>query len=251
MTGDRAAPSTVTWRRVLAGELDKAVRTRSVQVLVVLELCVVGFFSSYVGVPGVQAACVPAGLAGIVIGGAEYASGAIMPTVVAVGSRSRLFWAQLVCAAAVPALPALMLMLGLALTTRPYMDYQSVPFDLATSLEAVVRAGLVLALASAAGALLSMGTRLVATASIIFALAIGGAQVMSAVAVSLLMPGRGAALLYPVYAVTPNAVLARLQGVANTPSIWLEEPAVTVLLAVAWCLPLFLWGYRSLTRKDF
>ena len=39
MTGDRAAQQAVTWRRVLASELGKAVRTRSVQFLIAIELC--------------------------------------------------------------------------------------------------------------------------------------------------------------------------------------------------------------------
>ena len=92
MTGDRAAQQAVTWRRVLASELGKAVRTRSVQFLIAIELCLVVFFSSLVGVPGAQAASLPAALAGVMIAGAEYSSGAIMSTVVAVGRRSRLFW---------------------------------------------------------------------------------------------------------------------------------------------------------------
>ena len=71
MTGDRAAQQAVTWRRVLASELDKAVRTRSVQFLIAIELCLV-FFSSLVGVPGAQAASLPAALAGVMIAGAEY-----------------------------------------------------------------------------------------------------------------------------------------------------------------------------------
>ena len=162
MTGDRAAQQAVTWRRVLASELGKAVRTRSVQFLIAIELCLVVFFSSLVGVPDAQAASLPAALAGVMIAGAEYSSGAIMSTVVAVGRRSRLFWAQLVSAAVVTALPALVLMLGLVLTTRPYTDYRGVTFDLAASLETVVRAALVLALVAAVGALVAMGTRSVA-----------------------------------------------------------------------------------------
>ncbi|WP_128683505.1 hypothetical protein [Actinomyces qiguomingii] len=52
--------------------------------------------------------------------------------------------------------------------------------------------------------------------------------------------------------VMPNAVIARLQGVAAIPaSAWQEEPIATVLLAAAWCLPLFLWGHYRLTRDDF
>ncbi|CED91197.1 hypothetical protein [Actinomyces succiniciruminis] len=253
MTGDRAAQQEVTWRRVLVSEFGKAARTRSVQVLIALELCLVVFFSAVVGVPGVQAASLPAGLAGAVTAGAEYSSGAIMSTVVAVGRRSRLFWAQLVSAAVVTALPALALMLGLVLTTRPYVDYRGVPFDLAACLETVVRAALVLALVAAAGALVAMGTRSVATAVMTLALGVGAAQILAMLVPALLTLGSWTVRLPDwVHVVMPNAVIARLQGVAALPaSSWLEQPVATMLLAVAWCLPLFLWGHRRLTRGDF
>lgn len=253
MTGDRAAQQAVTWRRVLASELGKAVRTRSVQFLITIELCLVVFFSSLVGVPGAQAASLPAALAGVMIAGAEYSSGAIMSTVVAVGRRSRLFWAQLVSAAVVTALPALVLMLGLVLTTRPYTDYRGVTFDLAASLETVVRAALVLALVAAVGALVAMGTRSVATASMTLALFVGAAQILVILVPAILTMGAWTARLPDwVNAVMPNAVIARLQGVAAIPaSSWLEEPVTTVLLAAAWCLPLFLWGHHRLTKDDF
>ncbi|MDO4899577.1 hypothetical protein [Actinomyces sp.] len=189
MTGDRAAQQVVTWRRVLVSEFGKAARARSVQVLIALELCLVVFFSAVVGVPGVQAALLPAGLAGVVTAGADYSSGAIMSTVVAVGRRTRLFWAQLVSAAVVTALPALVLMLGLVLTTRPYVDYRGVPFDLAASLETVIRAALVLALVAAAGALVAMGTRSVATAVMTLALGVGAAQMLAMLVPALLTLG--------------------------------------------------------------
>ncbi|MDO4900489.1 hypothetical protein [Actinomyces sp.] len=253
MTVDSAAQEAVTWRRVLASELGKAARARSVQVLVALELCLVGFFSAVVGVPGVQAAALPVGLAGVVIAGAEYPSGAIMLTVVAVGRRTRLFWAQLVSAAVVTALPAFVLMMGLALTARPYLDYRGVPFDMAASVETVVRAALVLALVAVAGALLAMGVRSVAVASMVLALIMGAAQMLGVLVQSLLtMAGGTVRTLEWVDTVMPNAVIARLQGVAAIPaSSWQEEPIATVLLAAAWCLPLFLWGHYRLTRDDF
>lgn len=253
MTGDRPARQVVTWHRVLASELGKATRTRSVQVLVALELCLIAFFSSLVGVPGVQAASLPAALAGAVIAGAEHSSGAMMSTVVAVGRRSRLFWAQLVSAAVVTALPALVLMLGLVPTTRPYVDYRGVPLDLSACLETVVRAALVLALVAVAGALVAMGTRSVATAAMALALGVGAAQMLIILVPALLTRGAWTVRLPDwVHMVMPNAVIARLQGVAAIPSSsWLERPVTTMLLAAAWCLPLFLWGHHRLTRGDF
>ncbi|WP_127842277.1 hypothetical protein [Actinomyces wuliandei] len=252
MTEERSVQPVVTWRRVLVSELGKAVRTRSVQVLVVLELCVVAFFSSHVGVPGVQLASLPAGLAGVVVAGAEYSSGAIMSTVVAAGRRSRLFWAQMVGTGVVVGIPALLLMLGLVATTGPYADYRGVPLELAASLETVVRAALVLALVSVAGALVAMGTRSVATAAMALALVVGVAQVLVILVPAVLTMGRWTIRLPDwVHTVMPNAVIARLQGVASIPpSTWLEEPVPTVLVAAAWCLPLLLWGHHRLTRSD-
>lgn len=87
----------------------------------------------------------------------------------------------------------------------------------------------------------------------ILALIMGAAQMLVMLIPAVLTMGAWTVQLPDwVHAVMPDAVMARLQGVAAIPaSSWLEEPVTTALLAVVWCLPLFLWGYHRLTRSDF
>ena len=256
---DRVHVVGVTAERVMRGELYRVVTTRSVWFLVGAELLIVALFSLLVGVPGVQTAVLLAGMLGAVIAGAEYSSGALLMTLVAVGRRGLLFWARVLCAVLAAALPAFVLMVVLVLVRNPYLHFAQDgsggaigPLGTGEALLLVCRGAFVLALAGLIGASLAVIAKSVSVAVIILALCFGLGQ-MLAIMVPTLFSGGQFALIAPdwVNAILPSAVLTRLLGgdFASGTGL-LDALPLTVLLALAWCLPFVLWGHHTFVRSS-
>lgn len=108
------------------------------------------------------------------------------------------------------------------------------------------RGAFVLALAGLIGASLAVIAMSVSVAVIILALCFGLGQMLATMVPALFSGGRFA-LIAPDWV---NAILTRLLGgdfASGTGP--LGALLLTVLLALAWCLPFVLWGHRMFVRS--